>query len=246
MSKQALRNGGSFMKRLILAATALCVVAAASAVPATAGTQDNAVISLHVKSHAVKAIEVCTTANPNTNLVPCSQYVLTGGLSTALDAYLVVANAAAGAGIGGLSCGIEYNGNTGEGVGVFAWTLCADLEFKNSGPDGEWPQSHGGNRITFETTTNCQRVEIGGEGVHAVAGAFYVYAYGDDTFRVTPNRNLVNPELAVADCAASETQLDTTGTKSATAAFGAATGAFNPCQGVPVETTTWGKIKSAY
>ena len=77
---------------------------------------------------------------------------------------------------------------------VFGWYLCADLEFTNGGDNGEWPAAGGGNRMTWVMTTNCQQHIIAGyesEGVHAIAGAFYIYAYDEDLLYVQPNLNLV-------------------------------------------------------
>ena len=83
--------------------------------------------------------------------------------------------------------------------------FCASgLEFPN-GPTGsstdEWPASGGGNRLTWDSSIDCQTTTLGMDGVHAVAGSFYVYAYSDDLFQVTPNNNLSTaPELQVGDC----------------------------------------------
>jgi hypothetical protein len=71
---------------------------------------------------------------------------------------------------------------------------------------------------------------IGYDGVHAVAGAFYVYAYSADALTVTPNNNLDSgPELAVADCMAATDQLSVWGGGKAAFSAGASAPGMNPC-----------------
>jgi hypothetical protein len=177
---------------------------------------------------------------------------VTWPIESGADVYLVVARAYPGPGIAGVSCGISYNATVGAGVDVLGWTLCADLEFTNAGPNGEWPASRGGSRINWVSTTNCQRTVINPDGVHAIAGAFYVYAYSMDTFLVTANPNVAIPyELAVADCAASVTYLreGDLHLPAANAWLGFGDIGYDPCAGatpIPVRRTTWGGIKTKY
>jgi hypothetical protein len=220
---------------------------------AFAGTQEGSVFTLHAKAHTLKATTICTTWKPT---IPCSTYNLTWPVGLATETYLVIAKVPdAVKGIAGVSCGILYDNALGSGVDVFGWTLCADLEFTNGAltcppdlPPCEWPISGGGNRITWVSTTNCQRTVIAPDGVHAIAGAFYLYAYGPDIFRLTPNLNLQIPELAVADCNASTTYLPMDG--SATGWLGFGQPGCNPCAEYcgpdPVEATTWGRVKTQY
>jgi hypothetical protein len=226
------------MKRLLIlfAVAAVCVAAGT----ASAGTQDGALVVLHAKNHTTKATTLCTTWKPT---VSCSAYEEQWATNVASDVYLVVGRGNTIPGIAGLSCGIEYSPT----VGMFGWTLCADLEFTNSGANGFWPASAGGNRITWVNDTNCQRTEIAPDKVHAFAGVFYVYAYGNGTLAVTPNNNLGSgPELAVADCSAATTLLPMDGSRAGVVGFGTATG-YSPCAAiVPVEPTTWGSLKSKF
>jgi hypothetical protein len=119
---------------------------------AFAGTQPDAVVALHANPFVAKNVNICpgqpTSMDPNTRGIPCAD---------------------PGPGIAGLSCGIASDPL----VVIFGWTLCGDLEF----PNNFWPESGGGNRVTWVKTTNCQRQEILESGAHAVAGAFYVYAH---------------------------------------------------------------------
>jgi hypothetical protein len=148
--------------------------------------------------------------------------------------------------VAGMSCGVVYD-DTNASQTVVDWTLCADLEFPNSGPNGVWPASGGGNRITWISTTNCQTTEIGQDGVHATAGFFYVYLYGTSELtlmEVTPNNNLVSgPEMNIANCQAQATDLSPLA--AAKVGFGTTQG-YNPCTVVPVEPTTWGALKRTF
>jgi len=68
------------------------------------------------------------------------------------------------------------------------------------------------------------------EGVHAIAGAFYVFAYGPDTLRITPNTTrAVLPRLTVSDCQVFETELQEEALGSAV--FGEEGKGCNPCLG---------------
>jgi hypothetical protein len=109
-------------------------------------------------------------------------------------------------GFAGLSCGIDYDGRSGQGVDVLGWTFCGDWEFPNWGEYAEWdihlwPAAGSGSRMTWNHDVRCQDTVLGADGAHALAGVFYVYAYGGDTFSVTENNGLDSaPELQVADC----------------------------------------------
>lgn len=234
----------------IALAVAVTLLAGAPA-SADSGTQPQAVIALHAVEYAYPAPQgtPCDAGKPT---IPCRNYRVTWPLLSGADVYLVVARAYPGPGIAGVSCGISYNATVGAGVDVLGWTLCADLEFTNSGLNGEWPASGGGSRITWVSTTNCQRTVIDPDGVHAIAGAFYVYAYSMDLFQVTANTNLAGPyELAVADCAASVTYLKEGDLhlRATNAWLGFGDIGYNPCVGattIPVDRTTWGQLKTTY
>jgi hypothetical protein len=221
------------MKRALVFTFAFCFIMAGSAI---AGTLDGAVIAMHASGKHAK-FGVCEAANsPDSLGIACSSFITDAQpLRVSNDVYIVVAKAAAGPGVGGCSFGIL---RSGPAVGFFGFTLCADLQF----PNGGWPNSGGGNRITWVSTTNCQRDVIGTDGAHAVAGSFYLYATGNGTVSITPNNGLVVPELKVSDCNASESDVTCVGA----VGFGTSLG-YNPCTNpcaTPVEPTTWGAIKS--
>ena len=165
-------------------------------------------VALHISATTSKAGTICSTWSPNTKGIPCSDYIVQGSLNQNVLVYMVAQVDSLSSGIAGLTAGIEYNGNLGQGVDVYSWTLCTDgLEFPNAGPRGEWPAAGGGNLITWIT---CAGQRIGNDGLHGVVGAFGVYAYSADQLKITPNRNLEAPTLTIANCSGGEVQLDST------------------------------------
>ena len=240
------------MKRTYLAALAAGVTLAAAVPAAWAGVETGPKVALHVTAPAAKASFICSTSDPVHLAIPCANFVTEGAITTDLMVYMVVADADTPSfndGVGGVNLGLEYNGNTGQGVDVTTWTLCADgQQYVNAGPRGDWPAAGGGNVITWFT---CQTTRLGSDGIHAVIGALDVYAYGDDKLRLTPNRTQQGgPVFALANCSAQEIAgLDTLKVLGS-AGFGTKLGC-NPCTSVigcpvPVLPTTWGKIKGLY
>lgn len=185
------------MKRFIIGvATCAAVLLQASQVfPQSLAT---AKFALHVKTRVDKSTEICTVNDPNSQGIPCSQYTTAWPAGVSADVYLVIGQVNS-VGVNGVRLGIDYNGAPGAGLDEFGWTLCTDgLEFPNAGPNGVWPAAGGGNTITWLT---CQQTVIDPEGIHAVVGSFYLYAYGPDTFSITPNNNLLSgAELQLSDC----------------------------------------------
>ena len=189
--------------------------------------------------------------SPNYDNLPCHQYTVQGPLGPG-QVYAVVGRAG-GEGVAAASFGVEYSGSAGIGVDprYISWTSCTDgFEYPNAGANGEFPASGGGLRITWLT---CQYQTISSAGVHAVIGSFYVYAYSDDVLNLMSNNNLeTGPELSVADCAGVETNLLNLlppilwDYLSGSIGFGSRFGN-NACFCcLPVQTTTWGKVKSMY
>ena len=201
--------------------------------------------------------------SPNYTNTPCSNYTVSRVPLGSGLVYVVIGKAGL-EGVSAVSFGVTYNGAAGQGLDPawVTWTTCADgLSFPNSdGVHGNFPQPGGGIRITWNAPASCQTEVIGIHGVHAVAGAFYVYAYSDAVLRITPNNNLASggPELAVANCAGVTTDLvdfwgpniaqDMTGG----IGFGNEWGCNpcwtdgTPCGVVPVAPTTWGQLKNRY
>ena len=193
--------------------------------PALADTQPYARVAMHLKAHTTKASTLCTTWSPNAQGLPCSRYVTSGAAGHNYDVYLVVGHGDPTAGIAGVSCRIQYDNVVGRGVDVFGWTLCADQEAVGAGSYGDWPESGGSNTITWNPTTNCQRTEIGDEGVHAVIGAFYVYAYSQAYLTISPVEN----NFAIKDCQGATTSNYYTPPGAAFSTSGYEYG-HNPCQ----------------
>ncbi len=226
---------------------------------AAAGTQDGAVVALHAGPHNEKGDPCLPWVDLAADGLSCRDFTTSWPLNTPCDVYLVVARGNPDPGVAGLSCGVLYNnGETGdstmtdgEGVDLYGWTLCTSGWVSFPDPrfpwqPGDFPASGGGARITWNAVTDCQRWEIGNDGVHTLAGVFCVYAYGDDVFEIIPNRKAFsNPdEFQVGDCNNQLTDLPYPEAAGAVA-FGSGTG-YNPCQAVPVTPTTWSRLKARY
>lgn len=195
-------------------------------------------ILLHVKMVTTKAPcslpitlgDNCANTVPKGDLYPLMSYhmqlIVDRGDSISMDD-----------GFAGVQFGIQYPEGAG-GIGVFGWTLCATLEFVS--PTPAWPASGGGNLITWNAVTSCQRTRLG------CAGFFYMGAYGPSTFRVT-NRPVDNI-AKVADCGSVETIVPEGALGFAAFSSGAVTEGCNPClvdcAPVAVAPTTWSKVKN--
>jgi len=169
--------------------------------------------------------------------IPCSDFVTNASTHAGYELYMVVGQFtevdALGdpAGVAGIGCGIAYDGVDGRGADVFRWTLCADLSF----PSSTWPASGSGIRLIWDHNMDCQTTVVGGDGVHAVAGSFYVYAYGEDVFQITPHLKLVSgPELAVVECSydALTYELDPDARGAVRFSESGTEPGYNPCSGV--------------
>jgi hypothetical protein len=237
------------LPRLLFLAVVLLIIGLGQAFAASELTPK---VALHV-SATTSTSSICSTWNPNAKGIPCSDYVLRGPVRQPLLVYMVIAQADTpffADGIAGISMGIEYNGNLGEGVDVISWYVCADgLEFSNPGPGGEWPASGAGNIITWLT---CPTQRIGADGIHGVVGAFWIYAYSTDLMKVTPNRNIqAGPVIVFANCLGAEIAGADTLHILGCAGFGEREGG-NPCISDwgctpdPVRPATWGRIKKRY
>jgi hypothetical protein len=168
--------------------------------------------------------------------------------------YLGVAGAGE-IGVIAVSCGINYSGSSGQGIDpeFVNWTGCSDgLEFPFNGPNGGWPAPGGSMRLTW---TICQTETFGNQGVHAIMGAFYVYAYSEGTFEVTPDWYNAprGPSLEVVACGGGTTNLYSMlypdyASRLARVHFGGdGSQARNPCLDfVSARPTTWGKLKTQY
>jgi hypothetical protein len=200
--------------------------------------QQQSVVAVHVQAHDTKGLE-CSDFDPN---LPCDRFVSYWPVGSGADVYFVVARADSALGVYGVSLGVDY-GNTpgvqsdGQGVDVFGYASCADLEYTNGvdpgDPSTEFPSAGGGNRLIWSRTTNCQRHVVNPWGVEAVACAFYVYAYGRDEFIVDMNRNLyTGPEFQIVDCVGPAPSDMMWPEHAGYVDFGGGSG-YNPCPGAP-------------
>ena len=241
--RTAARLRAALLVALLLGAAALLAPRPAAAVP----WDDKPKILLHVKAASTK--NQCTSWG---NLADCTQAVTRGALVTSVSgpfyyAYVLVATGSyRGVGLGGTDLGlagaqfgIHYDAVAGSGFDVFSWSLCATLEFVSTG----WPESGGGELLTWDSATRCVKTEVG------VAGYFYCGAYSTDLVSITARP--VDGAMKVADCQSTEVTLSAAA-DGGTASFSAAgdTDGCNPCvadcSGVPVRPSTWTTLKTLY
>lgn len=243
--------------RLLMAAILVAGLPAALwAVP-----NENARFALHVKAPLAPGdtTPLCGPGSysPNEENLPCSAYTVTRsqvGEWPGPVVYVMVGHADS-VGIEGVDLGIDYTGGAGTGIDPqwVTWTACTDgLEFRNNGPNGEWPAPGGGIRVMWAT---CQNQVIGSEGVHVVIGALGVYAYSEAVLELTPDYQgePTGRLLYVRSCDGVTTDLEQLFPWDTSilprVQFGGSGQAWNPCRsntGVPVRQTTWGRIKRQY
>jgi hypothetical protein len=216
------------MKLVYRTLIAACIVAGMASA-AVAGENANAKLVLHISAPVSKS---ACTAIPS----DCRTATVAGAVGNFYFAYLCVANHSDSVGVAGAQFGIDYNGTTGEGVDVFEWRKCGDLEFSGEG----WPGANTGNIVTWVKTTNCQ---IG--PAMTAAGYFYIGAYTADRMSIIPRP--VDGWAKVADCSAKEDNL--TGQSPSALGyvdFGTGSG-YNPCATiVPVQEATWSSVKTLF
>jgi hypothetical protein len=191
---------------------------------ADAGTLDEVKIAGHLQLHQPFPY-ICTTSAPN---LPCNvgenNHVVTGSLGVGYDLYILAQDIDPSVGLTGVVFGIDYDGS-GQGVSVWGWTLCADLEF----PGNDWPSAGSGNVIAWDYPANCQDAPAPGDldgKANAVAGSFYLYAYGNDLFQITKRLYVSVPDFKATDCSLSESDL---AWPEHAATIGFAEPGFDPC-----------------
>ena len=199
------------------------------------------VIALHAKGHTSKGGTVCGTWAPND--IDCMEFNTRGTTGAAYDIYVVGVNPNPVLGdslptVAGVRWAIDYDGAPQHGVDVFSWIMCGDLEFPMDG----WPSPKLGNTLTWDFR-ECKTTWPGESGGQAVAGAFYIYAYSDDIFSVTPWfgweldslgawESWMDPVLELANCRGSGYYLDLERARGAVRFSSAGTlVGFNPCSG---------------
>jgi len=238
------------MKRALASVLVAGLATVALNTDSFAGANANAKIQLHLLTPTTKA--ACTRIQTTP---PCNGIITTGILYPQLYfAHVLVTDGNVAAGVAGIQFGIAYTGpgaTDGVGIDIFAWTLCATLEFQSPSPT--WPNSGAGNLITWDATTRCQRFVPAGNdpanGVVGNAGYFYMAAYGPGTMAITPRPT--DGLAKVADCSAAEDVVEGTGvvrnpSHLGTLGFGGQPG-YNPCGLItPTVNTTWGAVKTIY
>lgn len=206
----------------------------ASGVSVQAGTQNDAVVALHVSTLVFKG-DPCFFNPPG----PCTDFVVDENpVDRDVWIYLHVAMADSAAGVAGVSCGIASGGD----LLIGGWRLCGP---DTDNPTGGWLDTgEGGNQITWDPDINCQREIREDKGVHALAGTFSIYAYADAWVEITANTTTGGPpEYTVTDCMGEVSDISLPGPK---AGFDTEKG-FNPClDSTPTKARTWGRLKNLY
>jgi hypothetical protein len=173
--------------------------------------------------------------------------------------YIVVLDVDPEYGVGGLSFGLQWDSTS---LDISEVTNCADYEL----PGESWPAPGTGNLLMWSGDYNCQGQTIDPtdpqcEGAF-VAYSMRVYAYDTTIVQIVSREDVPQPDLRVADCQGSESDLLTVGlypTNVGAAAFGEDQG-HNPCVCTcnpkvppslsncltPVEETTWGSVKALF
>jgi hypothetical protein len=132
--------------------------------------------------------------------LPCnleeSHLKVQGEVRTGYWVYVLAMNVPDSAGISGAAFGISY----GENIVVSDWISCADQERPGPEPWTASPPSGSGTVLTWDTCRNTPAAGDMEGDVTAVAGAFFVTAYGDDRFSLTLRSYGAKPDLAITRC----------------------------------------------
>jgi len=160
---------------------------------------------------------------------PCSAFNTAGGLNAGYNVYVVAGHGDLGSkGISALGYGLRY----GSGLRNIVWTNCQSPLFE--WPTDDWPASGSGIRLSYGQCLDGSIVSQD-EGVQSIAGAFYLYAYGEDVLELTedPRDPITYPFPLIVDCMREPHQYEFTDNEVGKARFtsnGNIPG-YNPCFG---------------
>lgn len=229
------------MKRTLLFA----LVATTFLVATNSLANAQAYIALHLQSVTGKVCSSPIAAPCPSPTATGANPIVDGELNTGYNAYLIVIGFDINEGIIGTRFGLDYGPN----ITVGSWTSCSDLEF----PSPLWPATGSGTNLNWATCQNTENPATPNYGL-ANGGTFYVYAYGNEYFRITPNlTGTPDTHAGVANCANMASDVPDSFTSAL--GFGNING-YDPCifndtescaipcvGGTPVEETTWGGLK---
>jgi hypothetical protein len=240
------------MSKATFAACALALAAiVCSNRPAQAQVNPNEPkILLHVMATTSKnpCTTYFTTAMPNCESADVTATAAGDG-SLSYFVYVVVARGDSMQTLSGLQLGVTYDTGDptdiadGSGIDMFAWILCATLEFATP---PHWTNGGaapgGGNLITWDSSNRCQTGEV------AAAGYFYVTAYSDSKLEVTVRP--VDDAAKVADCQASEVIVSEGALGYAQFSTSGTVEGCNPClencAPVATKSSTWSGVKTLF
>lgn len=229
----------------------LAVLAMPGPASAQYGTSnEDAKVIVHVVPVASAGGRPCSGSKGR---APCDQMTTNGKVGEYYYAFVCVVDAKANAGIAGVEFGVKFNRSNHVGIDISEWTKCATLEFANPTSRRDWYNvSNGGNAVTWDAQNACQTTEPSGagSGVTAVAGYFYLTAYGADRLEITARP--VSGLASVADCNSAISVVSGAGAPIRTKPFlgaaefsadGSVLG-YNPCGlAHPVVQQTWTSVK---
>jgi hypothetical protein len=229
--------------RILAVSFALVLVGLIGAGPASAWTNADAKVILHIAPKGGK------TPCPSGNLASCESAV-TAGLSDPTGVqvywtYILVSRfrteeSQPTIGLAGLQVAIDYDAVTGQGVDIYDWTLCAALQV----PDPTWPAAMSSDLIAWNTATTDPQLGCQTDSV-AVAGFFYMGAYSPDDLEIIPRP--IDGKLKISDCSAAETELGPSAQGKASFSVDGSAPGINPCKiPVPTQPVSWGRIKGIY
>ncbi len=185
---------------------------------------ENTKFALHYAgTHDTKA-NTCDFAPP----ADCNDLVVDGGSGPArYDVYMIAIEIDAVTAIRyGITC-------AGDPPFFYGWTNCADLEI----PSETWPGCDEDIAQTYSTPQIAS---------HVVFGIFEVYVYGGTTSLSTKVDTRVGfAEICDDEHPAPGCITFTAADRFATIGFNGTAGV-NPCEGIPVQQTTWAQVKSLY
>lgn len=118
-------------------------------------------------------------------LMDCANLTVRGDIfPNKYYAYVLVKPGAEGEGVTGAQFGISYdNPAPQQGVDLFEWHMCADLEYRWP----TWPSVGSGNMVTWDAARACATAadsDTSLEGM-SIAGYFYLAAYSADALAIS-------------------------------------------------------------
>ena len=205
----------------------------------TARTNDGSKIVGHLLPHVQRASRDVRCAPEQIPSCKGNDIRANGQIHKSYDLYLILLGSNLEAGVSGIEFGIEYNDLEGDGLKVFSWLSCAQTQVTSSSRDGKpWLSSGSGILLVLDEHVTVKENASNGS-LRALLGAFYVYAYGEDTFSLTAHPRYAEgfpweKSINVTDKHLVESWL-TYPDNIGNVVFGPYGDSFSPCSSVPLK-----------